>query len=355
MIQLEKTDAIIAILDKTFTTIRPLHDDSDYEFRQVSELIDILSKSHDEIISINIEGLRNEIWDFSSSTNNRTKSIKKVLNRFENLMDWKYISLGIEDLNKEVINDIDKFVIKQRHISRNYTSYEKNSIVMLYLRINQHFFKSVLDLKKLIEQFDKMVKLELLKNVIEVEEIFTQTTNKLSIDDNNTTVFADVLMDLYTNKFYPSIDKSVPLTQENVLLAFAEFIQTEYDYKPSSNTVISTEVLDEKAEVGKAFPDFLLYKNKKNLASALKREFSTEKGKAIRLLLEVLRLHDKPLISIAYRKKYELYKSMVKYFDRDIGKYQSVFDYKISHSADKNELEAIAIRLNHIIDMIEKE
>ena len=87
----------------------------------------------------------------------------------------------------------------------------------------------------------------------------------------------------------------------------------------------------------------------------IKSEFSTEIGKTIGLMLEALKLHDKPLISIGYRKKQELYKSMVKYFGRDIGKYQSVFDYKTSPSADKKEIEIIAIRVNHILDLIEKE
>jgi hypothetical protein len=43
---------------------------------------------------------------------------------------------------------------------------------------------------------------------------------------------------------------------------------------------------------------------------------------------------------------------MSEFFGRNIGKYQSVFDYKVDLKIDQKELENISIRLNHILSKL---
>ena len=94
----------------------------------------------------------------------------------------------------------------------------------------------------------------------------------------------------------------------------------------------------------------LLHKNKNDLANKIKQEFKTEVSKNIRLLLEALKKNDPPLIAIANREKKDLYVAMGLFFDRPLGSYQSIFDYKGWEAKDA----AIQARLDFILKSISK-
>ncbi|MBW6480868.1 MAG: hypothetical protein K0B37_15670 [Bacteroidales bacterium] len=96
----------------------------------------------------------------------------------------------------------------------------------------------------------------------------------------------------------------------------------------------------------KTFPDSLLHKNRNLLANALKSEFSTEKGKGIRLMLEVL--ITKKLLVVENRSHKAIFQSLGSFFDRNIGTYQSIWDYKRSN--DQVDYESIETRIDFILD-----
>lgn len=76
----------------------------------------------------------------------------------------------------------------------------------------------------------------------------------------------------------------------------------------------------------KPFHEYLNHSNKEALAEGLKKEFSTEKGRDIKRLLELLR--EQELITWGTRQFKALHTAMELYFDRDIGTYQSINDFR---------------------------
>ncbi len=103
---------------------------------------------------------------------------------------------------------------------------------------------------------------------------------------------------------------------------------------------------------GKKFPSYLLHERKEELAERLKTEFSTEKGKGIRLLIEALLACKTPLITIENRERSNIYKAMRTFFARNIGTYQSIFDYKFDMISDRKDFESIRTRLEFIMSSL---
>ena len=77
----------------------------------------------------------------------------------------------------------------------------------------------------------------------------------------------------------------------------------------------------------KTFSEYLDHNKCEALSKALKNEFTTEKGKGLRLVLEVLKQHNE--FSFGYRENQAIYNAMALLFDREIGTKQSIFDCKI--------------------------
>jgi len=104
-------------------------------------------------------------------------------------------------------------------------------------------------------------------------------------------------------------------------------------------------------KIKKLFPDYLLLEKRDALASALKTEFITEKGKGIRLLIEALLTNKPPLITIENRERTNIYKAMKTFFDRNIGTYQSIFDYSFDMISDEKDFKSIRARLDFVLDL----
>jgi hypothetical protein len=110
-----------------------------------------------------------------------------------------------------------------------------------------------------------------------------------------------------------------------------------------------------KVKMKKAFPEYLLHENRELLAQRLKEEFKTERGKGIRLMFEALQLNEPPLLTIENRQRKAIWQAMNEYFMRDIGTYQSIFDYKFDEIVDKVDFKAIKTKLDFILRTLTKD
>lgn len=108
----------------------------------------------------------------------------------------------------------------------------------------------------------------------------------------------------------------------------------------------------------KKFQDYILHENRIGLSKSLKTEFSTEKSKSIRYLLEALAHSQPPLITIIDGEKKALYNAMKEFFNRDIGSYNSIFQCNFNlivndtDTVEKLNLEKFRVRINHILEKI---
>jgi len=102
----------------------------------------------------------------------------------------------------------------------------------------------------------------------------------------------------------------------------------------------------------KSFYDFLLHTDKVALASALKKEFTTEKAKAIRFLIEAMKSMDPPIMAYCNGEAKALHDAMKLFFCHDIGTYNGIFNYKFNAGYDAADVEAMKVRLRFVIDQI---
>ena len=102
----------------------------------------------------------------------------------------------------------------------------------------------------------------------------------------------------------------------------------------------------------KSFYDFLLHTDKMALALALKKEFTSEKGKAIRFLIEAMKSMDPPMLSYCRGEGKALYDAMKLIFCHDIGTYNGIFNYKYNSVDDAADVEAMKVRLRFVLEQI---
>ena len=96
--------------------------------------------------------------------------------------------------------------------------------------------------------------------------------------------------------------------------------------------------MDRKKE--NLFTNYLLHTKKEDFADKLKEVFCSEDSIDIRILIELLEnWKPEPLMSIPFRKrkgKNGIYAAMKKYFDRNIGSANSIFDFRVKFVSSQN-------------------
>lgn len=101
----------------------------------------------------------------------------------------------------------------------------------------------------------------------------------------------------------------------------------------------------------KSFPQYLmnLYNKNEQFAEELKKEFYPEKGLEIRYMIEAL----KKLFLLTYgdRERADLYRSLDKYFNWNIGTKQGIFDKKTA-DLPKDNIDSSLQRINSIMERL---
>ena len=95
----------------------------------------------------------------------------------------------------------------------------------------------------------------------------------------------------------------------------------------------------------KYFRDFISHERNKEIESAILKKHTTIKGKKLRYIIDFL--VKKEVLTITYGTQTELYNSLKRTFNCDIGTYPSIFGYKVNENKDSDysritsELETI--------------
>lgn len=95
----------------------------------------------------------------------------------------------------------------------------------------------------------------------------------------------------------------------------------------------------------KYFRDFISHERNKEIESAILKKHPTIKGKKLRYIIDFL--VKKEVLTITYGTQTELYNSLKRTFNSDIGTYPSIFGYKVNENKDSDysritsELETI--------------
>lgn len=312
----------------------------------VDMLLSVISKKPDSeqyrMIIIQLVEFRHELSPFESA-----QEIRKVLNK-----DYYFDIDKIQETLKNTTDPSDKIVYLSNLV------FDFNGRKFGMDEDELEYYESI-GLTHFI-----VAEIERAKHEIKIgNNENSNKTNKQVIDfklaSDKKADFIRMISDMIDNEIFEPVNPAVLLTKEYVLKTFGtwlnEDLQAVVENKKPLIQTLTEKPSKNSIEEGKAFPDYLLHENKIKLAEAIKKEFSTEKGKFIRILLEAMEVYDPPLISIGSRQGKELYDSLKLFFNRNIGRYQSVFGYTINEDKDQADIDRVTIRLNHLLRIVEKD
>jgi hypothetical protein len=145
------------------------------------------------------------------------------------------------------------------------------------------------------------------------------------------------------------------ITQQTTIETFFTQSLVNYERNPYRKNRLTNPHIDEDEEddknknynLLKTF--FLKQYDIDRLLVELKQAFTIEKGKDIRIIIQILK--DYSILVIPDKKFSLFYNCLKEFFDRNIGTYASINDYKTIHLADKN---IIKVKIDDLLKRISK-
>jgi len=198
----------------------------------------------------------------------------------------------------------------------------------------------------------------------------TLTGREIALEYPNEIDLPSTLIDLLGDDYVPHPRLDSLATLNNIKGHSSEYESRTY---PTQRIMLMAKVyhklLNSKLKIGalpqtidvpkadgtkptKSFYDFLLHADKVALGNVIKKEFSTEKGKAIRFLIEAMKSMNPPMLSYCRGEAKALYESMKQFFCQDIGSYNGIFNYKYNAEYDVADVEAMKTRLRFVLDQL---
>lgn len=351
---MERTNRIAQIANSIFNTICIIYDENELNFDDTGKIIASLNNALELTKNLHMKGFRMEIWSETSKLKRKDELTKLINSKFGRLLTWKPEQKTVPELNLELEKDLVRFFVKQNSINTIYSPLEKIQIEKLYYAIAHRLLKAMLDLEKVMEL---LLSMEAHESSIdhEAHKVSELKSNQLTLNPDKTVAFTSILNELVDQDFFTTANNTISISKPIIFSAFSKFLNSELNLLSATEIAQTNSVPLEPTILpskNKHFPDYLLHSNKQKLAEEIRKEFSTDKGKSIRLLLHTLEYNNPPLITIGYRQAKDLYTSICDFFNRDIGTYQGIFDYKINDKLDKKDIELTSIRLKHILNSL---
>lgn len=304
--------------------------------------------------NIDIMFLFTEIWN-KTSYPNRVQQAEQLLNKkFKPLLNWKVGDNDIAQLTNILKNDCLVFYERRALIGKTLTAGGYNNLIRLYKHIGLQLLRLKVDYGRLMDK----IKLKAIEEDDDEKLKIGQKEDdyKFRLHPDKKLHFANELRRFFREGYFIPSDKTVNYTEEDILINFQQCIDVQLLPVNFSGIESETEnnVPETIAVLNADFENFLLHSNKNLLAKKIRDTFNVEKGKSISLLLYALQTNNPPLITTGHRQLKSIYRALGSFMNRDIGTYQSIL-HKYLESKDKPDLESIRLKLNHILDELDKD
>lgn len=351
-----------AIVKDTIKNIDFISNPNSLCFDNEDNIINKVMKALMPLQMIDILKLENDIWN-ETSYPERFEDCEYLIDKnFLSIIGWNSQAETIDELKLILKSDINKFIIKQKSINRYLTDKARRELGLLYEETGFRLFK--------IQQDLEIIKENLKNRADEEEDEKSHLTNKATYENfflnpEKKKDFVDELVKMYNKNYFICTDPDYEIAEPNIIYAFENFLETDLMslYCTPDTELILDDYIKKvdlqnqqmiQVNSNNLFASLLLYNQKEKLAQKLKEVFSTETGKSIRLLLIALETHNPQLITVGNRKLKQTYNAIKCFFNRDIGTYQSVSNYKYDPIKDKPDLESIQQKLYHCISLCDE-
>lgn len=343
-----------------FKTLNFIIDPKRIGFDNPSKIITNLSRIIDIAPALDLFKINDEVDVLISKLDMMTDKecydivMSELCGKFEALLSWMPEVIDIVPYKERQIKELEQFFIKLNQLHIPYFADEKNKITFSYIHAGLRVLKLRQDLEIILNQVHQRF-----RDVIEPkdEPKIKAIDFNIKLSPDKTQEFARAIFKMYNDRFFIPSKPGVLVSEIDVLDAIGQFfdiniLHAEWfvpDFYFSDNTVSGTATAPEvtPAPVGVLLSFFNC---DEPFLVKLKNEFQLEKGKSIRILMHVLEQYEPKLLHIPYRKGKLFHKSIKGFFNRDIGSYQSIFNYPVDERIDRHEIENFKMRVVKIFD-----
>ena len=311
-------------------------------FDPEEKILKTITNTRSVIEDVDMMSLFNEIWNNTSYPGRVSQAESLLSEKFKSLLNWKKDIDDIVVLRNALIDDCFLFYSRCK-LMRNTMSLDGYSnLKIYYVETGLRLLKLKRDYKRLIEKINQKAEEE--ENSKNPQQ---GNYNKFILNPDKISQFAAELSKLYKKDFFLAAVQETEIREEDILFGFQKFLDVEL-------LPVEKSIAEISAETNYEFEKYLLHSDKNLLANKIRETFTTEKGKAISLLLYALESNEPPLITIGNRQLKSIYRALQALLNRDIGTYQSI-THKYFESKDKPDLDSICLKLNHILAGLDKE
>lgn len=354
---MQSTDKISETIHQIFKIINVVYDPTVISFddQQLFEakLKDVLEK----VSKIDLSNVSQEVWAESSDFLKYDSIVDIMNDRFDPLLTWKPNIYDIVTLKKSMEKDLNIYLVKMSQLGIVITPKYNDIISRLYIQVGLRFLKLNLDLVKIMQELKNKTEI-FEKN--HIEKMSKAAAFNIKMKPNKILDFTRLIYKLYYEDYFCPLDNKNGITEIDVLLAFEKFFDIDivdaewftpelmFDDEQEYESEINVESDSSNEEIIDQLKSFFSNAANDNFIKNLPIEFKIEIGKSMSILIYVLKKFEPSLLTIPYRKGAMFHKILKAHFQRDIGSYQSIFNYKVEPAYDAEDIEFYKKRITSL-------
>lgn len=357
---MQSTDKISETIHQIFKIINVVYDPTVISFddQQLFEakLKDVLEK----VSKIDLSNVSQEVWAESTDFLKYDSIVDIMNDRFDPLLTWKPNIYDIVTLKESMKKDLDFYFVKMRQLGVVIIPKYNESISKLYIQIGLRFLKLNLDLEKIMVDLQNKSKIVEQK---ELEKMSKAAGYNIKLAPKKLIDFTRLIYKMYYEDYFCPLDNKNGITEIDVLLAFEKFFDVDivdaewftpelmFDDEREYESKTNVEPDSSNEEIIDQLKSFFSNAANDNFIKNLPIEFKIEIGKSMSILIYVLKKFEPSLLTIPYRKGAMFHKILKAHFQRDIGSYQSIFNYKVEPAYDAEEIEFFKKRITSLYNI----
>ena len=357
---MNSTNKISETIHQIFKIINVVYDPKVISFDSQELIVTKFKQALELASNIDISNVGQEVWDESSEFLKFSDIVNILNEKFNPLFAWKPNIYDIIVFKQSLRDDLSAYFQKLLNLEIGVIPQYKSKISDLYIKIGLRFLKINLDLENIKEELEN--KSEILEKQ-DIEKMYKAAAYNIKMKPDKLPDFTRLIYKLYYGNYFCPLDNKNGISEIDVLLAFEKFFDIDivdaewfttdlmFDDEQEYESETNFETNSSNEELVKQLKNFFSNAANDNFIENLPVEFKIEIGKSMSILIYVLKKFEPSLLTIPYRKGAMFHKILKAHFKRDIGSYQSIFNYKVDPDYDTEEIEFFKKRITELYNI----
>ncbi len=349
-------------INEIFEIIDVVYNPTNLSFDPIDTITTGFNKALDLAVNIDFSGIREELHNELSDSNDVEDVIRLALYSFEAIFNWKEDMFEIPRIKEAQRNDLIPYFEKLDHLGIGYSTHNRQVLTDIFIKLGLRLLKARLDLEKIIAELEKIHEIK--------QQIDNLNRGKIAeynvkLNPDKIQEFARVLFNMYNNNYFLSLDGKTPISEVDIVLAFENFLEVDIsgnewfgpEFYSQGDNILPTPALQttkpavaiSPAQIRNELNAYFTVSAEDYFLDALREEFKNEKGKTIAILLYTLQNCNPAILNVPHGKMKKFYTLLKAFFNTNIGSYQSIANFSVNKNTHKEEIKAIQKKIDIIL------